>query len=369
MVSIPFPGHVNPSLALIRELVRRGHRVTYANDPSYAEPIRAAGAELKAYTSTLLNAGTDDPIEQITMFLDDAIAMLPQLESAYADDRPDLFLYDIAGAPARLLGERWGIPAVQLSPTIVAWDGYEEEMAPLIEMLSGTDYYPRFTAWLTAEGSSVTDGPAFLGRPERCLALIPRVMQPHADQVDDKIYDFVGPFLDERVTGEWVRPAGAEKVLLVSLGSTFTDHPDFYRRCVEAFGDLPGWHTVLQVGRHVDPAVLGDVPATVEVHTWVPQVAILSQADAFLTHAGMGGSAEGLWAGVPMLVAPQAADQFGNADRLVELGVATRVDTETSTAAELRAALLALSPDRVRDVQRDVRAAAGAARAADLLGL
>ena len=53
MVSIPFPGHVNPSLALIRELVRRGHRVTYANDESYAATVRAAGAELKAYTSTL----------------------------------------------------------------------------------------------------------------------------------------------------------------------------------------------------------------------------------------------------------------------------------------------------------------------------
>ena len=368
MVSIPFPGHVNPSLALVRELVRRGHRVTYANDESYAATVRAAGAEFKPYTSTLVNAGTDDPIEQVTMFLDDAIAMLPHLEAAYTGDRPDLFLYDIAGAPARLLGERWGIPAVQLSPAIVAWDGYEEEMAPLIEMLSGTDYYPRFTAWLTAEGSSVTDGTAFLGRPGRCLALIPRIMQPHADRVDPQIYDFVGPFL-EQDTGEWARPAGAGKVLLISLGSTFTDHPEFYRRCVEAFGDLPGWHTVLQIGRHVDRAVLGELPDSVEVHDWVPQVAILRQADAFLTHAGMGGSAEGLWAGVPMLVAPQAADQFGNADRLVELGVATRVDTATSTAAELRAALLALSPDRVREIQRDVRAGAGAARAADLLGL
>ena len=63
------------------------------------------------------------------LFLDDAIAMLPQLRAAYEDDRPDLFLYDIAGAPARILGAQWGIPAVQLSPTYVAWDGYEDDMA------------------------------------------------------------------------------------------------------------------------------------------------------------------------------------------------------------------------------------------------
>ncbi|MEE3921943.1 hypothetical protein V2I01_37750 [Micromonospora sp. BRA006-A] len=111
MVSIPFHGHVNPSLEIISTLVRRGHRVTYANDPAFAEVVRATGAELKPYTSTLPadgGAGIDDPIAQLTLFLDDAVAMLPQLRAAYADDRPDLFLYDIAGAPARLLGEQWG---------------------------------------------------------------------------------------------------------------------------------------------------------------------------------------------------------------------------------------------------------------------
>jgi UDP:flavonoid glycosyltransferase YjiC (YdhE family) len=34
MVSIPFHGHVNRSPELLRALVARGHRVTYANDAS-----------------------------------------------------------------------------------------------------------------------------------------------------------------------------------------------------------------------------------------------------------------------------------------------------------------------------------------------
>jgi MGT family glycosyltransferase len=377
MVSIPEPGHVNPSLEVIRELVRRGHRVTYANDPAYGEIVAGAGAELKPYRSTLPRAAeswSDDPIDGLTVFLDDAVAMLPQLHAAYDGDRPDLFLYDIAGAPARLLGERWGIPAVQLSPTFVAWDGYEQETAPMVEALRsdprGADYYARFTAWLTEQGSSVTDSIAFQGRPDRCLVLIPRVMQPHADRVDERVCTFVGPILGDR--GSWTRPPGAERVLLVSLGSEFTDHPEFYRRCIAAFGDLPGWHTVLQIGRHVDAAVLGEVPAGVEVHPWVSQLAILREADAFLTHGGMGGSVEGLFCGTPMLVAPQAADQFGNAERLVELGVARRVDTATSTAEELRAALLGLTTDPgVRDraaaIRDELRAESGAGLAAALL--
>ncbi|MDI6104454.1 glycosyl transferase [Actinoplanes sp. NEAU-A12] len=379
MVSIPFPGHVNPSIEVIRELAARGHRVTYANDPSWAEAVEAIGAELKPYRSSLPSGDDDwagDTIDHLTVFLDDAVAMLPQLREAYDQDRPDLFLYDIAGAPARLLAEEWGIPSMQLSPTFVAWEGFEREMAPMIEQMRadprGADYYRRFERWLAGNKSSTTDSMAFQGRPDRGLVLIPRHMQPNADRVDDGVFRFVGPILGDRHDqGDWTRPADAENVLLVSLGSTFTEHPEFYRRCAEAFGGLPGWHTVLQIGRHVDPAVLGDLPPGVEAHQWVPQLRILRQADAFLTHGGMGGSVEGLYCGTPMLVAPQAADQFGNADRLTELGVARRIDTEI-TAAELRAALLGLINDpEVRRtsarISRELQEQSGAGYAAALI--
>jgi MGT family glycosyltransferase len=382
VVSIPFHGHVNPSLEVVRTLVRRGHRVTYANDPSvgdFGTLIASTGASLKAYKSSLVGNDevvSEDPLDHLTAFLDDAIAMLPQLRDLYQDDRPDVFLYDIAGAPARLLGEQWGIPAIQLSPTFVAWDGYEEEMAPVVDAMRadprGADYYRRFTEWLTAEGSSVTDSTAFQGRPEQCLALIPRALQPNAERVDEAVYHFVGPVLGDRThQGSWIRPAGAENVLLVSLGSAFTDHPDFYRRCVTAFGDLPGWHTVLQVGKNVTAAQLGDIPDSVEVRDWVPQLAILEQADAFLTHAGMGGSSEGLWAGTPMIAAPQAADQFANAGRLAEIGVAEVVESAEVSAEDLRAALLRVTSGSVRlqaaKIKAEVRADGGADRAADLV--
>jgi MGT family glycosyltransferase len=378
MVSIPAPGHVNPSLEVIRTLVERGHRVTYANDPSVAETVRGTGAELVPCESTLpFHTGepfTGDTIDALTLFLDDAIAMLPKLRAAYDGDRPDLFLHDIAGGAARLLAAEWGIPAVQLSPTFVAWDGYEEEMADSIAAMKsdprGQDYYRRLGEWLAAHGVPADEG--WMGRPERGLVLVPRVLQPHADRVGPH-FTFVGPCLAERPEqGGWSRPANAEKVLLVSLGSAYTDHPDFYRRCISAFGDLPGWHVVLQVGSHVDPGALGEVPASVEVHRWVPQLAVLEQADAFVTHAGMGGSVEGLWTGTPMIAAPQAVDQFGNADALVAAGVARRVDSATVTAAELRGALLELTGSaqvqrRSAAIRAELREDGGAARAAELV--
>ncbi|WP_305764731.1 MULTISPECIES: nucleotide disphospho-sugar-binding domain-containing protein, partial [Actinomycetes] len=152
----------------------------------------------------------------------------------------------------------------------------------------------------------------------------------------------------------------------------FTRQPGFYRECVAAFGELPGWHVVLQIGKYVDPAELGEIPGNIEVHRWVPQLAILEQADAFVTHAGMGSSAEGLYCGLPMIAVPQSAEQPMNADRLVELGVARRIDTADATAEVLRAALTELTTDpevarvsaRLRD---EVRAEGGTGRAADLI--
>ncbi len=377
MVGIPAVSHVLPSLEIIRELVARGHRVTYANDPAVADLIVATGAELVPCTSELPvtdNDWPDDPIAAMSLFLDDAVQALPQLRAAYDDDPADLYLYDIGAYAARALAESQDRPVMQLSPTFVAWDGYDQDVAAHLWQLPGaTAYRAKFAQWLAGCGASTTDVDAFSGRPARALALITRAMQPHADHVDADTVTFVGPCFDPHAGAEgWTRPPDAENVLLISLGSAYTRQPEFYRRCLAAYGNLPGWHVVLQIGKYTDPRELGDIPPNVEVHSWVPQRAILEQADAFVTHAGMGGCGEGLLAGVPMIAVPQAAEQFMNADRLVELGAARRVDTQDATAETLRAALTDLVTDaevarRSALLRADARAEGGTSRAADLI--
>ncbi|UED87636.1 macrolide family glycosyltransferase [Streptomyces profundus] len=377
MVGIPAVSHVLPSLAVIRELVARGHRVTYANDPAVVELVESTGATFVPVRSTLPvtdNRWPEDAIGAMGVFLEDAIQALPQLRAAYDPDPADLYLYDIGAYGARVLAESQGRRLLQLSPTYVAWQGYEEEVAAQLWQLPGADAYrARFTGWLAETGATTTDLDAFSGRPPRALALVPSVMQPNLDRVDDQVVTFVGPCFGDRAgDGDWTRPADAERVLLVSLGSAFTRLPEFYRRCLAAFGDLPGWHVVLQIGKYTDPEELGTIPANVETHSWVPQLRVLEQADAFVTHAGMGGSGEGLFTGVPMIAVPQAAEQFANADRLVDLGVARRLDTEEATADRLREALLALTGDptvarRSAELRARALAEGGTARAADLV--
>ncbi|KUL21029.1 glycosyl transferase [Streptomyces regalis] len=376
MVGTPLVGHVLPSLEIIRELVARGHRVTYATAAPVAELITPTGAELVGITSTLPVADRDwpqDPIASASLCLDEAMAVLPQLHAAYDDDPADLYLYDAGAYAGRALAEAQGRGFVQLSATHVAWEGAQEEIgAAFAQLPGGPAYRARFAAWLIRCGAKTTNVEEFTGRPRRVLAMIPRVLQPHADRVDTEAVTFVGPcFNAGQEQDGWMRPAGAHKVLLVSLaGSAYAGPQELYRQCVAAFADLPGWHVVLQTDRGSDTAER--VPRNFEVRPWGRPLTILEQADVWVTHPSAGSSGEGLYAGVPLIAVPNGPDQCLHADRLVELGVARRIDTAEITAETLRTALMELIGDpqvatRSAWLWSEVRAEGGTRRAANLI--
>jgi MGT family glycosyltransferase len=370
-------GHTHPHLPVVAELVARGHRVTYAIPAAFAELVAATGATPLVHTSVLPDQSRGeqwptDPVSGTALFLDEAMQSLPQIEEALGEDVPAVVLYDIGGYPAIVLARRWGIPAVQLSPALVAWDGFEEDLADDLAFRATPEYgryLARFSAWLA--GFGIADDPEQLvGRPRRAIVEIPRALQPCADRVDPGVYTFVGPDLERRARQEeW--PAPARPLVLVSFGSAYHDQPDLFRACAAAFAPL-GWEVVLAIGPHVPRAALGELPDHVTAHRWVPQLGVLARASAFVTHAGMGGCAEGLYQGVPMITVPRAVDQFGNVAMLEALGVARTVRTEDATPEALRDALLALtsSPDvatRLAEQRDAIRRAGGAAAAADIV--
>lgn len=375
MFGVNAVSHTLPSLEILRELVVRGHRVSVVNDPEQRALVEATGAELVPCSSALpTGAWPEDPIGAMRLFLEDAIQGLAQVRDRFDDEPADLYLADIGGYGGRLLAEAHRRPFVQLSPTFVAWEGYAEEVTAHIMALPGADdFRSAFGAWLEREGATTTDPDAFSGLPPRALALVPQAMQPHADRVDTSRITFVGPCAGERTEqGRWQRPEGTEVLVLVSLGSSYTEQPEFYRECQRAFGGREGWHLVLQVGRRIDLDVLGEIPVGVEVHRWVPQLAILREADLFVTHAGMGGSGEGLLTATPMIAVPQDVDQFMNADTLVDLGVARRLDTTEATGSALSTAADELlgDPDvsaRLTVLARQATEEGGTTRAADLV--
>ncbi len=88
MAGVRTASHVLPSPALIRELLARGHRITYANDPSVAGRTEAARAEPVPCTTTLPvtdNHWPADPIAPASLSAHDADQALPQLRAAFGD--------------------------------------------------------------------------------------------------------------------------------------------------------------------------------------------------------------------------------------------------------------------------------------------
>ncbi|ANN19972.1 UDP glycosyltransferase [Amycolatopsis orientalis] len=376
MIGCTAPSHIYPSLAVIRELVARGHRVSYAVGEPLTGLIAPTGAEVVPHPSILplgdQAAWPEDPASQMRVFLDEGIQAMPVLTGFYDENRPDLLLYDIGGLPAPILGRRYGVPAVQLSPTYVAWDGYEEDLAEMLTSIrtspSGMDYHVTYTAWLKENGIEA-DAWEWISHPPQVLALLPRAMQPNVDRVPPSVR-FVGPALDpERLADRsWTPPDNGKKVLLMSLGTAFTDQIDLFRACVDGFRDTD-WHVVISIGQ-TDPAELGPLPGHIEVHPFVSQLAVLEAASAFITHAGMGGCTESLWYGVPTVAIPLATDGFGNAAKLAELGVGEELAASDVTASTLRAAVerVAGSPSvaaRLAEIQAETRANGGTDRAAD----
>ncbi|WP_029767174.1 macrolide family glycosyltransferase [Haloglycomyces albus] len=376
MIGVPAISHILPSIDIIRELVSQGHHVTYANDPSVRDIIEDTGATLVPYDSSLPVADNDwpeDPIGQMDTFLTNSINAYSQVRDFYTETPADLYMYDIGGYPGRVLAETQGRPSLQISPAVVGWKGYTEEMlAQLWELPGATEYRTKFEHWLTTSGATTTDAGEFPANPDRCVAVIPSAMQPHADLVDRDRVSFVGPCFSLDNDEQWTPPHDDKRLLVISLGSAFTRQPDFYRACISAFGDLPEWHVVLQIGKHLTADDFGTIPNNIEIHNWIPQRAMLTHADAFITHAGMGGSSEGLLSGTPMVAVPQAVDQFMNADRLVELGIARRIDTEEVTPETLRDAVTELTHDatvKERSVQlaHDTQREGGTRRAVEII--
>ncbi|MHA6802342.1 macrolide family glycosyltransferase [Salinifilum ghardaiensis] len=367
MAGVTAPSHVYPGLAVISELVSRGHRVSYVVGHRLAELVAATGAEVIAHESVMPDADEhwpEDPGAAMRVFLDDAMAVLePMLRRI---SKPDAVLYDIGGLAGRVAAHHWAVPAVQLSTAYVAWEGMEDEMAEHTARLkaspSGQHYYTTLRSWLSRNGMEI-DADEFLGRPDSCVVLIPKALQPHADRVADR-YVFAGPCIDPaRRTGWAPQPGDDRPLVYVSLGTSYTDRPDLYRLCVD---ELAGDYRVVLATGKVDPASLGPLPAGVRAARTQPQLDVLAHASVFLTHAGMGSAAESLWFGVPTVVLPQAVDQFFNAATLVEIGAGAQPG-EPLDGANLRAAVESAlgKAERARVLQSGVRRDGGTGAAAD----
>jgi MGT family glycosyltransferase len=369
----PLYGHVNPALGTAAELVRRGHRVTMHLPERFGAAVRSTGAQLIPSPEPEM-PGWARTLDHLARFAampalqaDAARTVLPPVLAALAAEPPDVLAYDQLCVWGRLAAEVSPVPVVQLCTSYAPgrrWSPWP-----------GLSRIPEAcTAWSTA----ITELAGRFGTPPievsdlfrdtgaATVVFVPRVLQPEVDAYGDR-FAFVGPALRPPLPSDIAELAALElderPLVFVSMGTLFADLPGLRRLSEAAFADK--WWQVVLAGPGERPARRG----TVRVRPAVPQLGVLSQAAVAVTHGGMGSVLEALFYAVPLVVVPQMPEQEITANRLVELGVAVRLDRDELTPTRLRAAVDHVATNRRlrRAVQRmahAVRAAGGAPAAA-----
>ena len=68
------------------------------------------------------------------------------------------------------------------------------------------------------------------------------------------------------------------------------------------------------------------MPENVSVFAQVDQIAVLREADVFVSHCGMNSVSESLYFEVPLVMLPQTSEQKGVAERVFQLGAGIKPD-------------------------------------------
>jgi MGT family glycosyltransferase len=161
---------------------------------------------------------------------------------------------------------------------------------------------------------------------------------------------------------------GDEPVVYLSLGSLASGDVELMQKLIASLADSP-YRVVVSKGPQHEEL---ELPANMTGEEFLPQASILPQVDAVITHGGNNTVTESLAFGKPMVLLPVFWDQYDNAQRMHETGLGTRLDTYGHAPEELPAAVDRLLGDaalreRLDALSRRLRSAPGTERAADLV--
>jgi MGT family glycosyltransferase len=157
-------------------------------------------------------------------------------------------------------------------------------------------------------------------------------------------------------------------LVYLSLGSLGSADVGLMEKLVGELADAP-YRFVVSKGPQADEFELADNMTGAE---FLPQTEILPQVDLVITHGGNNTVTESLYFGKPMIVLPIFWDQHDNAQRIEETGFGARLDTYGHSGEELTGAIERLLGNdepavRLARVSERLQRQPGTETAADLL--
>jgi MGT family glycosyltransferase len=349
--NVPSSGHINPTLPVVKELVRRGHEIVYFATEASRKNVEATGAIFRPYPSLITDhffeihkLDGSNPPGAAELLAETSEALLPDLIAEGRLLNLDYILYDSMTPWGWMIAQALELPSVCSSSLLVLTPSlmFRPKTLPslLRVTLKGLPNIRKSMTVMRRLGKQYGFKPlsfieVFNAPADLTLNYTSKVFQPGAERLGDSIR-FVGPSIGVRTD----QPFPFEKLkadsplIYISLGTVINANREFFRACIDAFRDAP-YQIVMSTGERVRLADLGIIPPNFIVLPSVPQLQILERAALFITHGGMNSVQEGLYYNVPLLVVPQQDEQSYVARRVEELGAGLVLGKDQVTAARL----------------------------------
>jgi UDP:flavonoid glycosyltransferase YjiC (YdhE family) len=345
--AVALEGHVTPLVPIATALVSAGHEVRFATGPDLHTRVRQhgltpvtagpSGAEAFAFSerSPLLAKLAPNERGAATFTQVVAPAKLPELERILADWRPDLVIHEATDFAAPIAAAAAGVPTVTQG-----WG--------LVPLLGQTVPAPADVHELwRSRGLQPEPYAGMFGALH--LHPAPRSLQPDAHVPVGRLQpmQLERPAMRGAELPAWVDDLGrhGRPVAYVSLGThTYFSQPEPWRVVLRALETLD-IEVVATVGEHIDPATLGPWPDTFHLQRWLNLPGLLPRCNLAVCHAGAGTMLACLAAGLPLVLAPRAADQFENGAACVRTRVGRVVMPETFGSQAIRQAVDCLLED------------------------
>jgi MGT family glycosyltransferase len=377
--SVPIGGHVHPLVTVARELVARGHQLTWYTGAAYAHTVRGAGARFAPYRHardfddahierSFPGRARHRGLAQLKfdlkhVFIAQAPGQLRDLEELAAAERPDLILADTTMLGALLFKQKTGTPLILIN--VVAYPMRSRGVPPFgLGLLPSTRVYaPLRDRALHALVSRVlfADVQRHWERMRRTQGL------PTERMLFDAALDatwFIQPTVPsfEYPRTEWpanVRlvgalhrvgdPLPAHEALLAELprplvhvtqGTTSNMSPTLIAPALAALAEEPVGVLVATGGRSEAELGVEHVPRNARVVSLISYPALLPQTAVMVTNGGYGGVQLALAHGVPLVVWGSSEDKPETAARVEWAGVGVRLSgSRPPRPDELRAAV------------------------------
>ena len=328
---IPAHGHTNPTLGLVKELTSAGHQVFYFSFEMFREKIEQTGARFipcDGYDFDMEDKENADRVGKDKVFatellVSSTLALDEMTTEKIKEIKPDVIVSDSVAFWGKLVAMKHRIPYVS-STTTFAFNRYsakymKETPWDIAKMLFSMPKINKQIQRLREKGYPVKGLLEIVQNDNETNTIVytSKYFQPCSETFSDR-YHFIGPSI--RPVTEPIRKM-AEKTVYISMG-TVNRNPEFYRNCIHALAKTD-WQVIISMG--TNPEHLDHLPDNIQIYETVDQLAVLSIADAFITHCGMNSASEGLYFKVPLVLFPQTPEQGAVAKRTEELGAGIRL--------------------------------------------